>query len=236
VSRWDADWAPASHYILTLMIQIIRLAAGPAWQPGEVRLQTAESRALRDHPLFAGAALRFSQPATAIVLPKALLARPIMPAGGASPAGASSPSDDVGAWSARAPRRDFVGAAEQIVETLAWDAFPSIIDVAEAIGMTVRTLQRRLAAEGASYEKVVDAWRFRTATKLLTSTEVNVVDVALEVGYSDHAHFTRAFRRWSGCSPTEFRRRHTTPSERDTPANARILWERRVSPTVQTRS
>jgi AraC-like DNA-binding protein len=220
VSRWDQNWAPASHYILTLMVQIVRLAAGPDRRPAQVRLQTGESSALRDHPLFAGAALRFAQPATAIVLPKAWLARPIRPADRASP-------DDVDAWSARAPRRDFVGAAEQVVATLASDACPSIADVANAVGMTVRTLQRRLAAEGASYEKVVDGWRYRTATKLLTSTDVNVLDVALEVGYSDHAHFTRAFRRWSGCSPTEFRRRHGAPSERDTAANARVLWERR---------
>jgi len=81
VSRWDADWAPASHYILTLMIQIVRLAAGPDWRPSEVRLQTGEDRTLLDHPLFATAMVRFSQPATAIVLPKSWLARPIHPPG-----------------------------------------------------------------------------------------------------------------------------------------------------------
>ena len=220
VSRWDADWAPASHYILTLMIQVVRLAAGPDWRPAEVRLQTGESRALRDHHLFAGAFLRFSQPATAIVLPKSALALPIRPA-------SSSPTVDLEAWSARAPRRDFAGALDQLVATLAGDVCPFIADVADTIGMTVRTLQRRLAAEGSSYEKVIDARRFRTATTLLTSTDVNVLDVALECGYSDHAPFTRAFRRWSGCSPTEFRRRHGGPGERDTVANARLLWERR---------
>jgi AraC-like DNA-binding protein len=161
------------------------------------------------------------------VFPKSFLERPIEPAGGASPGDGLRPAEDLAAWSARAPRRDFAGALDQIVATLAGDACPSIAGVAESVGMTVRTLQRRLAAEGSRYEKVVDAWRFRTATTLLTSTDVNVLDVALECGYSDHAHFTRAFRRWSGCSPTEFRRRQGTPSERDTAANARVLWERR---------
>jgi AraC-like DNA-binding protein len=221
VSRWDADWAPASHYILTLMIQIVRLAAGPAWRPAEVSLQTQESRALRDHPLFAGAAVRFSQASTAVVFPKSLMTQSIRAADDPSPA------DDLDGWSARGPRRDFAGALDQIVATLTWDACPSIADVADTVGITVRTLQRRLAAEGSSYEKLVDAWRFRTATRLLMSTDVNVLDVALECGYSDHAHFTRAFRRWSGCSPTEFRRRRGVPLERDTAANARILWERR---------
>ena len=57
-----------------------------------------------------------------------------------------------------------------------------------------------------SYERLVVQSRFATATQLLQNTDVTVLDVALDAGYSDHAHFTRAFRRWTGMSPSEFRR------------------------------
>jgi AraC-like DNA-binding protein len=72
----------------------------------------------------------------------------------------------------------------------------------------VRTLQRRLADAGASYERLRERSRFGTATRLLASTDATVLEIALDVGYSDHAHFTRAFRRWTGVPPREFRRKN----------------------------
>ena len=48
--------------------------------------------------------------------------------------------------------------------------------------------------------------RLGTAVHLLASTDATVLDIALDVGYSDHAHFTRAFRRWTGVAPREFRK------------------------------
>jgi len=70
----------------------------------------------------------------------------------------------------------------------------------------MRTFQRRLEQEGLTYQRLVDQVRFQAAAELLGNRSVKMIEIALELGYSDAAHFTRAFRRWTGVEPSEFRR------------------------------
>jgi AraC-like DNA-binding protein len=88
---------------------------------------------------------------------------------------------------------------------------PRIRAASAALGMSVRTLQRRLAAHGLTFAGLVDASRREAAACLLVETRAKVIDIALHLGYSDHGHFTRAFRRWTGLTPRAYRRR----AERD---------------------
>jgi AraC-like DNA-binding protein len=199
-NHFDEDWEQASHYILMLMLGIIRLGAGSTWRPGEVRLQTGECPALRDVRALSTAHVEFGQAATSIVFPRTLLARHLRRSGDLQIA------DSLDGWKATAPTHDFVASVAQVVETLSWERYPDIGATADFMAMSVRTLQRYLALAGSSHEKVVGWSRFKTAASLLESTDARVLDIALDLGYSDHAHFTRAFRRWAGCSPREFRR------------------------------
>jgi AraC-like DNA-binding protein len=166
-----------------------------------VRIQTGEFAALRDVDTFAGSRVDFALPETSSSFPRTLLARPLRPSS------SDEPADGVAAWMASAPSTEFVGSILQAVETLSWDRYPDIRTTAQFLGMSVRSLQRYLAAAGSSHEKVVGSARFRAATRLLGQSDAKILDVALDLGYSDHAHFTRAFHRWAGCSPQEFRRR-----------------------------
>src|SRR5262249_34528766 len=95
----------------------------------------------------------------------------------------------------------------QVVEMLSWERYPDIHQTAKVLGMTARTLQRHLAAAGVTHASLVGRTRFATAAALLRETDTKVLEIALDLGYSDHAHFTRAFRRWAGCSPQEYRGR-----------------------------
>lgn len=81
---------------------------------------------------------------------------------------------------------------------------PTIMAVAEALGMTVRTLQRRLAANNLSYRHVLDDLRRKKAEAELISRAFSVAEIAQRLGYSDPSHFARAFRRWTGCPPSQF--------------------------------
>jgi AraC-like DNA-binding protein len=84
--------------------------------------------------------------------------------------------------------------------------FRSIEAAAAALGMSTRTLKRRLAEEGTSFSAVLDEQRRERALLLLRSPEMSIEAVADGVGYSDVANFTRAFRRWTGTTPTSYRR------------------------------
>ncbi|MFV0932758.1 AraC family transcriptional regulator [Pseudomonas jessenii] len=83
--------------------------------------------------------------------------------------------------------------------------FPDIEMLAEKLGMSVRTLRRRLADEGASYQAVLDEVRFGLARKYLLETHLPVQEIAPLLGFSDPGNFTHAFKRWAGCPPNVFR-------------------------------
>jgi AraC-like DNA-binding protein len=216
-NHFDEDWQQASHYILMLMLGIIRLGAGPTWTPDEVRLQTGECAALRDVPALSTAHFEFGQAETAIVFPRMLLARQLRSSGDLQIA------EGLDSWKATAPTRDLFGSIVQVVETLSWERYPEVGATADFLGISVRTLQRYLSSAGSSHERVVDWARFKTAASLLERTDTRILDIALDLGYSDHAHFTRAFRRWAGCSPREFRRGRVEPDRAGKPLGM-AMW------------
>ncbi len=78
--------------------------------------------------------------------------------------------------------------------------------VADQLCISDRTLKRQLAAEGTSFSTIVDEVRYRRATSLLSSTDYSLEQIADELGYSDVANFSRAFKRWSGRSPSNWRK------------------------------
>jgi AraC-like DNA-binding protein len=75
--------------------------------------------------------------------------------------------------------------------------------VARALGFSRQTLFRKLKAEDATYEQVLDALRHRMALRYLTGARVSVNETAYLVGFSEPAAFSRAFKRWTGKSPRE---------------------------------
>lgn len=83
--------------------------------------------------------------------------------------------------------------------------------VARQLGLTPRTLQRRLAAEQSSFNDILDSARRARAGHLLSQSRMSMTDVALELGFADASAFGRAHKRWTGESPRQVRR--TAPAE-----------------------
>jgi AraC-like DNA-binding protein len=82
-----------------------------------------------------------------------------------------------------------------------------IESMAQELGVGARTLQRRLREEGQSYAALQADARYQSAMKLLQDPLVDVEAVSEKLGFSDRRSFTRAFTRWSGVSPSLFRKR-----------------------------
>jgi len=79
--------------------------------------------------------------------------------------------------------------------------------VARTLGLTPRTLQRRLQEEGLCYQDLLDAARGAFAQQQLADAARSIEELAESLGYANAGSFSRAFRRWYGCSPAEYRRR-----------------------------
>ena len=86
------------------------------------------------------------------------------------------------------------------------DERPTIERLAPRLGMSIRTLQRRLRDWGHSFEDIVDTTRREIAMDRLARGTRSITEIAFLLGYSDLSHFTRAFRRWTGVTPSEFAR------------------------------
>ena len=80
--------------------------------------------------------------------------------------------------------------------------------VARRLAMSGRTLQRRLADEGVSYQELLDDARKVTSGRCLMDSALTVGEVAYLVGYSEPAPFHRAFKRWYGMTPEAFRQKN----------------------------
>ncbi|MET0307441.1 MAG: AraC family transcriptional regulator [Sphingomonas sp.] len=83
--------------------------------------------------------------------------------------------------------------------------FPSADQIAAELGLSPRTFHRHLALEGASYQGILDDLRRRLAIEFLENTRMRIDEVAERVGFSDATGFRRAFRKWTGESPTHYR-------------------------------
>jgi AraC-like DNA-binding protein len=85
------------------------------------------------------------------------------------------------------------------------DGYADLERVAERLFMSGRTLKRRLQQRGTRFRALLDDARFRRAQQLLADAELDIHEVAAALGYRDPACFTRAFRRWSGRTPSQAR-------------------------------
>jgi AraC-like DNA-binding protein len=99
----------------------------------------------------------------------------------------------------------FRAALRAIVRSSLPEGYPSVEHVAERLKLPVRTLQRRLNEQGLTYSDLVEKLRYREACRLLKRTEKPVAAIATALGYTDPSHFSRAFRRWSGMRPSQYR-------------------------------
>lgn len=77
--------------------------------------------------------------------------------------------------------------------------------IAASVHMSASTLQTRLARAGLSFQQLLDATRHELALGYIEQSRLSITEMAFMLGFSDLSNFIRAFKRWTGCSPTEFR-------------------------------
>lgn len=175
----------------------IRRFAGPEWQPTELCFGFDPREPIPVNELFSAVPVRYHPGQTYLAFPDALLGLRLK---------LSTP-----ARAAEAPARpqplpsDLAGLVELQIESLLSSRQVPIDLVAETLGLSRRSLQRGLAAQGMHFKDLLSAVRIRQAARWLQQTDKPVVEIAFDLGYTDASNFTRAFRRQTGLSPNGFR-------------------------------
>lgn len=150
----------------------------------------------------------FSQPAMQIRFPRQLLSHRIATANPVTAQMAIAQCEQELAELAAAEHQD--PWLEQVMALLA----PRdghclrLSDLAAQLLLSERTLKRRLQDAGTSYQRLLDQARQQQAESLLASPDRSIAQIAEALGYQDPANFTRAFRQWTGVSPTAYRRQN----------------------------
>ena len=190
------DWAE-----LFLLITVVRAFAGPSWTPQVVGFRSDGLTSRFASETFPDTRFLTGQESVFVTLSRGLLGMPPRKTGERLKTCPNDARPVDQHW-------DLAGSLRQVMSAYLIDGAPTIQFAAELAGMSVRTLQRRLAQVDLSYSDLVKQARLELASTMLRNTDRKIIDVAYEMGYTDPAHFTRAFGRLAGMSPCEYRGQH----------------------------
>jgi AraC-like DNA-binding protein len=195
----------AQIYDLSMAIacNIMRTLCGKDWRASQVMLARRVPRDPAPYQRFFGTRLRFDAEQSAIAFPTRWLDRPLA---GADPLLRRHLEGEATALRART-HGDIVRSLGPLLRKTLVTQKASIALVARQLGVHERTLNRRLRAEGTTFRREVEAVRYATAQQLLTETEMTLAQVAAALEYADTSAFSRAFKRWAGVTPAQWRAR-----------------------------
>jgi AraC-like DNA-binding protein len=201
----DPDiWPRRQEALFTLGIfaRFIRMAVGGAWTEARITLESDGAAPRPDAGRPLGVRCEADGETNVIRFPAAFLDRPLSaPTRGAPP-------DHARLARQVALKRRRMPAALRVKIMIFQDMNDGHFnqeDVARALGMSSRTLRRRLAEEGVSFPQLLDECRMRLAAfEFRVRRDVSIAQTALRLGYSEHSTFTRAFSRWSGMPPRSY--------------------------------
>ena len=182
-------------------VKNLRTVFNADWKPALVRVAHRRPAAVEPYARLFRAPVLFDQPRHEILFAEADLDRPR----GRSDAQLEAfLKRQLDALEASTPS-DFVGQVRHAVESSLLRSDCSNERIASMFGVHRHTLYRRLDEHGTSYAGLLEAARRKLATELLAGTDMPLGEVAAMLGYGAQGNFTRAFIRWFGATPTQWR-------------------------------
>ena len=195
--------ASGQIYDLSLAIgcNIMRALCGEGWRANEVLFARRRPNDMRPYERFFQAPLRFDAEQSAVVFPTRWLDH--RPAS-ADPLLHRHLEIEANALHARQDAAVAHELRRQLHRMLSTRK-TSLASVARQLGMHERTLNRRLRAEGTTFQREYEEVRYTAALQLLGESRMTLAQIAAALDYSDASAFNRAFRRWAGVTPAQWR-------------------------------
>lgn len=192
-----------AEFLATLWVRVGRMVSGVDWNPNLVCFAHEEPHDTSEHARVFRAPLRFASGVTAMHVADSVL---------------DAPNPNADANLARlldryaegllqqAPR--FTNFSERVRSALRKElsgGAPTVAAIAKALHVSQRSLHRNLQSEGTSFRELLEQLRHERAAALLSNPSCSVAEVGFLLGFSELSSFSRAFKRWAGLSPIEFR-------------------------------
>jgi AraC-like DNA-binding protein len=202
-----------AEQVITMIVCLIRDWIGPSWKPDAIWFEHDEPANAAELARILGCPLRFNRETNSVWFDLASAVH-------------ENPKADerlfhLLSWFAetvteREPRHVLPSATfrDQVlssIETCANLGNATIHSVSRALGLEARTFQRRLSAENASFRELFELYLQRESEKLLARSELAEKEIAVRLGYGSLNSFIRAFRRWNGVTPGEWRAERVRP-------------------------
>jgi AraC-like DNA-binding protein len=180
--------------------------SGADWDVDRVELASDPIDLSAYIPRLANVPVSFQQPFTSIWLSSSVMSAPLRPLDAAADKAVGE--DERTSYLESGPASDPIGQLQQAMESVLDNPMLGLQFTASIIGMSARTLQRRLAEQETSFSRLLQDVRFRNAQRFLRVPEMPLKEIGKRLGYTDLPNFIRAFKRWTGVGPSEFRRLH----------------------------
>lgn len=180
----DVGRGQVEQFAVQLMIRIVQLASGADWTPQRMKIQSRTDDAYREHDANCAETIDSNCRTTAIWISNNQSLQPVH-------------------------RMNEAAAIHTIRRHVSESDGMSGLDIRTAAvrtGFSPRSLQRLLTEHGLTWSRLVEQVRLKRAIHLLESGGQTQIQISNELGYTDPANYSRAFRRWTGVTPTAYRR------------------------------
>jgi len=184
------------------LLVMCRASCGESFHPKRMRLWRPSPPCLDRYQSLVRAPVEFGDPDNVMVLDRADMER-LLPTGNFELARASD--EVIVRYLAHLDRHEVAMQVKaQLVELLPSGRVTAKA-VAQALHLSVRSLQRKLAEQHTNFAQLLEDTRRELARQYVGTSRLSVGEIAYLLGFADPANFTRAFRRWTGMSPSDFR-------------------------------
>lgn len=187
------------------LIQLARNMTGRYWPITQVDFVNPKPLDTTPYEDFFGGVVRFDQPATRVVIDLQYLALPIRQMDPAMLAELDRQAQELLTRVSAVPAA--VDAWRRALIPLIREGRATLAELAAVHHTSPRSLQRRLTEHRLTFQRLLDETRFQLARSYLLDSTLDLVEMALLLGYSEQSAFTRAFRNWTGMAPAQWRKK-----------------------------
>lgn len=207
--------APASHFFIESITvnfyNILHFLLGSEYEPEYIAFSYPEPKYSQVYARYFKCKVRFNAEHTEFVVSKQLAQRELLLANN----GIARMAEQDFLKSLPSINLNYLPKKLRLILMQSVGAFPSLETAARKLGMSGRTLRRQLNSLGTNFQNELDLLRREFAISYLTKSDKCITEIALMLGFCDSSAFSKAFKKWTGESPREFKKNHALDQFRE---------------------